>query len=1052
MIILRWSGFICLLILCFHCHAQDGPGGIGNKSGTSNLKVWLNADAIEGVSDGNNLTTWPDISGNGIDAIQNTVINKPNFQKSFRNGFSVVSFEGTREYMDGTYGSLFQAPMSVFTVGYYSDINQLADDNDYLFSVGNTSAAGFNRMSVGRAKSNSGAGNADRFINTHTDAVLLYGDVITGTQWVISSQLFNASAPYHTAYLNGTQMAMSGDYSSPLQNEGNFSLGRYRNGGAIDAGNLLKGSIGEIIIYDKVVNDAERKLITAYLGAKYNQIIAGDIYNGDANANGDNDRDVAGVGTESNGSNTIAYSASLTSVINSNFEIGDYLVMGHNVLTNTVNTTDPDLGSFQGRWERSWYFDVTDQGSPLTVDLSFDLSDSGFGGMLANASNYKLLFRSGASGAWMDTGATATIVGDNVKFINTPLTNGDGFYTLATLDISTSPIGVVALSNGNDGPGGVGSVNGSSSLRLWLDANKITGSNNDAVITWEDRSGYGHHALSAGTAFPLLKYGNALSNNNKFINFNNTNSTTAFVWFSGSLSNLSAPATIIAIPYFEQVNQASGDRDYVIRIGDQATNNAHTSITRGKSGGISPSNNNYNAWDGSGTIKEGVSLPGQSWMILSQVLNSSSPFHDLFLNGARNAPTNFSGTINTNGNYELGKYAGTFNPLYGNLAEVIVYDKALNAAEINIVHAYLAAKYNLSLDASGHGDKYTGDDLANGDYDLDVVGIGQSAAISGAAAGTNASAHSAGLTLTINSNFGDGDFVMTGHKTAVNGVNVIDIASDDPLLQARWERIWYFDVTDAGAILSVNITFDFSNAGFYAAFAGGLASNYKLLYRSSQSGAWTVVATGSSYNADQLTFSGLSLPSDGYFTVGTVDLDASPLPVELISFNAVKNKLGISLSWVTASEKNMDVFIVERSFNGLDYDEIGSVEAIGDLNKTNYHLLDNESIGSSIYYRLQMVDKDGHIEYSEIIKISNEPSVIFYPNPAKNEISVITSTEEGAILEVIDEFGKLIMRKTLDPNLSKKYIIDTDAIKPGVYWVNIIERNKRKAVKMIKIY
>jgi Secretion system C-terminal sorting domain len=1033
--------------------AQTGPGGVGNKLGTSNLKIWYNADAITDVTDGNNITTWKDISGNNIHASQSTSLNKPNFEKGIINGFSAVTFQGAREYLDGSYGSTFQAPISVFTAGFFSQANQGNDDDDFIFSVGSTSASGYNRMSVGRAKLNNAGGNADKFINTETDVSFRYGSMITGGQWVITGQIFQTSSPYLTAYLDGALMTMSGDYSSKLLNEGNFSVGRYRNGAAIDKLYMLNGYVGDIIVYDKVVNDAERNLITAYLAAKYDKTISGDVYAGDNLGNGDHDRDVAGVGKESNGSNTSAYSASLYISSNSNFDNGDYLVAGHNVIMNSVNTTDTDLGSFQGRWDRVWYFDVTDAGSALTANLSFDLNDSGLGGSFGVPSNYRLIYRSGTSGAWSNTGATATIAGNKVYFSNVSFTSGDGYYTLATTDIINSPIGTNSISISNDGPGGIGATDGSSNLKLWLDASLIKGASGDALLTWPDQSGNGYNATNnaGGTEFPLLKTGSDANNPNG-LNFINFSTNTGSSYFSGSLTNLDAPATIIAVPWFANANQPGSDRDYVFRVGTTGTVNQHSSITRGLNGSAS---NNYVAWDGA-NARQGVALAGTAYHIITQHLNTSAdltnyPYHDMFLNGKRNAPTTFTSALNTDGTYEIGRFAGSSNQLTGNLAEIIVFDKTLNAAEINIIHSYLSAKYAIALDGTGHGDKYAGDDGSNGDYDFNVAGVGLSAAISGAAAGSNIMASSSGLKMTINSNFQDGDYVLFGNKAQSNPQNTTDILCDDPLLEARWERIWYFDITDAGAGLTVDILFDFSSAGITALVPADLSSNYKLLYRAGQTGSWSVIGSGSTYNGDQVTFDNVALIADGYYTLGSIDISLSPLPLELISFTSSTKPQGVLLKWVTASEVNFDHFQVERSFNGREFHSIGDISAKGGKFETHYQFIDDEVIGDKIYYRLKMIDLDQSFEYSGVTASSFSREIMVFPNPMEDYVNITLEAESEAYLQIIDQMGHIYYSDSIKTHQHCKITVDVRDLQKGVYILKIIDDGGKSHIcKLVK--
>jgi len=58
------------------------------------LKVWLDASQITGLNDGDSVTTWSDLSGQGNDVTQSTASKKPTYQTNEINGLPVVKFDG----------------------------------------------------------------------------------------------------------------------------------------------------------------------------------------------------------------------------------------------------------------------------------------------------------------------------------------------------------------------------------------------------------------------------------------------------------------------------------------------------------------------------------------------------------------------------------------------------------------------------------------------------------------------------------------------------------------------------------------------------------------------------------------------------------------------------------------------------------------------------------------------------------------------------------------------------------------------------------------------
>ncbi len=87
-------------------------------------------------------------------------------------------------------------------------------------------------------------------------------------------------------------------------------------------------------------------------------------------------------------------------------------------------------------------------------------------------------------------------------------------------------------------------------------------------------------------------------------------------------------------------------------------------------------------------------------------------------------------------------------------------------------------------------------------------------------------------------------------------------------------------------------------------------------------------------------------------------------------------QIGTMLSWSTASEENNALFVVEKSSDGVEFINIGSVEGAGNSAELReYTYLDIMATGERNYYRLKQVDDDGSFSYSEVVLVLQE-----YPN------------------------------------------------------------------------
>ena len=99
--------------------------------------------------------------------------------------------------------------------------------------------------------------------------------------------------------------------------------------------------------------------------------------------------------------------------------------------------------------------------------------------------------------------------------------------------------------------------------------------------------------------------------------------------------------------------------------------------------------------------------------------------------------------------------------------------------------------------------------------------------------------------------------------------------------------------------------------------------------------------------------------------------NSSPLPIQLLSFNAIKNNQQVDCKWSTAIEFNNDYFTIERSDDALTFYPIGIVDGAGTSNMIlNYQFSDINPLNGINYYRLRQTDFDGHSTWSEIESVN----------------------------------------------------------------------------------
>ena len=100
--------------------------------------------------------------------------------------------------------------------------------------------------------------------------------------------------------------------------------------------------------------------------------------------------------------------------------------------------------------------------------------------------------------------------------------------------------------------------------------------------------------------------------------------------------------------------------------------------------------------------------------------------------------------------------------------------------------------------------------------------------------------------------------------------------------------------------------------------------------------------------------------------------DVDPLPVELTSFNGIQNGRNNLLFWETATENNCSHFNIEKSEDGENWANIGTINGSGNsTQKIEYQLTDFKVKPIINYYRLVQYDFDGQYTKYDPISINN---------------------------------------------------------------------------------
>ena len=576
------------------------------------------------------------------------------------------------------------------------------------------------------------------------------------------------------------------------------------------------------------------------------------------------------------------------------------------------------------------------------------------------------------------------------------------------------------------GPGGVGN---SGNNGLWLKADDINLSDGTQVAVWDDRSGNNNHATNSLTAEqPDFRLSSSINGRPS-------------LHFDGILDQMIIDDAdildgTVGITFYTVIRPDNLDTRPRGILGkrtnqDIASNYAYTFFffnsnrlfldvdlmnNRFSTSPITfSSNNNYML----GFDFDGARASGVRSRILSagNVIKVSADSATIL--PASNEPLVLGGLnedYNNGGQKRLG----------GDYAEVIHYNRSLNTAERKIVENYLGAKYAITI----ANDLYT----HQGAYAGEVAGIGRDDATNL----NNDAKGSAMVRINSPSSLDDGDFMIWGHnESSIDAFDTIDV--DKIEIETRMSRVW--SITKTNDVGTVDVIFDHSE------FSPISPTDLRLLIDRDGDGFADndVTPLLGSVTGSLITFTGVSFANNDKFTLGSIDFDQTPLPVELIDFHLESNDRDVDIIWTTASELNADYYLLSKSKSGKSFNNFANVQAAGTTSSvSNYRSIDSTPYSGISYYKLIQVDFDGvKTHYGPLsVNRQQEQSFVLVPNPTKGafKLKSAISTKGNTSVLVYNSTGILVKEVVLTPEEVNAKFIELGLVS-GVYFVKVIHEN-----------
>ncbi len=179
------------------------------------------------------------------------------------------------------------------------------------------------------------------------------------------------------------------------------------------------------------------------------------------------------------------------------------------------------------------------------------------------------------------------------------------------------------------------------------------------------------------------------------------------------------------------------------------------------------------------------------------------------------------------------------------------------------------------------------------------------------------------------------------------------------------------------------------------------------------------------------------------------DVGTSSLPVEMISYEVVKEKNDVSIEWTTAQEVNNKGFELYRAFGNQDFEMIAQIDPKGDYSSVNEYNFVDQNINSNgdVFYFIRQVDLDGNYTDYDVksVRFENQKTISAFPNPATNRLYIDSGNDEKATVTIYNSVGSSVYQRQMLLPMD----LDVSNIPMGVYTMVIESESKVETIRQV---
>jgi hypothetical protein len=221
-------------------------------------------------------------------------------------------------------------------------------------------------------------------------------------------------------------------------------------------------------------------------------------------------------------------------------------------------------------------------------------------------------------------------------------------------------------------------------------------------------------------------------------------------------------------------------------------------------------------------------------------------------------------------------------------------------------------------------------------------------------------------------------------------------------------------------------------------------------------GAQVLYIANSFSGAKKVTFNNVNITGSKY--VAIMNGAVAALPVEILYFEGKRLGSYVMLEWETMAEINNDYFIVEKSTDGENWEELLTVAGQGNTSdQTYYSQIDVNGCAGVCYYKLIQVDYDGQSQEIKVISLQTEGkttelNISVSPNPISQTANIAFTAPKGGVfsLSVTTQTGQLLYSSKTMGNKGNNHIsFDASMLSSGSYYFILEDENGNRTQQLV---